>query len=115
WKTCFNLYMQRTEQGRRLLIDSLAATLDGTRWGPAKLLIDQQAQALRMSADRLDLAPLVQSVRALAPLPEGVTVALEALQPRGRLHNLQVTYQSDAEPHARWRYAANLTDVAFDP
>jgi uncharacterized protein (TIGR02099 family) len=111
----FNLYLQRTEQGRRLLVDSLAATLDGTRWGPAKLVIDQQAQVLQMSADRLDLAPLVQGVRALAPLPEALSVALEALQPRGRLHNLQVTYQPGAEPHARWHYAANLADVAFDP
>src|SRR5690606_21214692 len=111
----FTLYLHRTEQGRRLLVNTLAATLDGTRWGPAKLVIDQQAQVLQMSADRLDLAPLVQGVRALAPLPEALSVALEALQPRGRLHNLQVTYQPGAEPHARWHYAANLADVAFDP
>ena len=110
----FNLYMQRTKQGRRLLVDSLTTTLDGTRWGPARLVIDQQAQGWQMTADRLDLAPLVQGVQALAPLPGAVIEALEALQPRGRLHNVQVTYRPDAELHARWRYAANLANVAFD-
>ena len=107
------LYYQRTAQGRRLFVESLAVTLGEQRWGPAQVLLDERADGWQLSADRLDLAPLAQGVRALAPLPEKAAEVLDALQPRGVLSNLQLTYRPQAEPAERLRYAANLAGVAF--
>lgn len=55
----------RTDTGFQLQLDSLAATLDETRWGDARLALDYQAEddehqpQWKLRADRLHLTPLV--------------------------------------------------------
>ncbi|KHL69629.1 hypothetical protein SF06_17020 [Pseudomonas flexibilis] len=108
-------YFEPGPNGRRLLVDSLAVTLDGTRWGEARLRLEEQRDTDRwdLASDRLSLAPLVPLVQQLAPLPEPAREWLQALRPEGQLRNIQLSYQPDAEPAERLRYTLNLEGVGF--
>lgn len=102
-------------EGRRLLVDSLAVTLEGERWGEARVNVREWRDEGRweLSADRLNLAPLLAVIEGLAPLPRVSREWLRALRPEGRLHNLLVNYRPEAEPSERLRYSLNLEQVAF--
>ena len=108
-------YFEPGSKGRRLLVDSLAETLDGTRWGEARLQVEEHRDEGRweLSTDRLSLAPLVPLVQQLAPLPEAAREWLEALRPEGRLRNVRLHYQPSIEGAERLRYSLNLEQLGF--
>lgn len=108
-------YIDRNEQGYRLLLDRLAFDLDGERWGDARIQLQQgQAQQhWRLQADRLAIAPIATLVRALAPLPPTAADTLTALQPNGTLRNLQLDYYPQMESPQRLQFAANLDRISI--
>ncbi len=108
-------YIDRNEQGYRLLLDRLAFDLDGERWGDARIQLqqDQAQQYWRLQADRLAIAPITTLVRALAPLPPTAAETLTALQPNGTLRNLQLDYYPQMESPQRLQFAANLDRISI--
>ncbi len=108
-------YIDRNEQGYRLLLDRLAFDLDGERWGDARIQLqqDQAQQHWRLQADRLAIAPIATLVRALAPLPPTAAETLTALQPNGTLRNLQLDYYPQMESPQRLQFAANLDRISI--
>lgn len=108
-------YIDRNEQGYRLLLDRLAFDLDGERWGDARIQLqqDQAQQYWRLQADRLAIAPIATLVRALAPLPPIAAETLTALQPNGTLRNLQLDYYPQMESPQRLQFAANLDRISI--
>ncbi len=108
-------YIDRNEQGYRLLLDRLAFDLEGERWGDARIQVqqDQTQQHWQLQADRLGIAPIATLVRALAPLPPAATETLTALQPSGTLRNLQLDYRPQMESPQRLQFAANLDRISF--
>ena len=108
-------YIDRNEQGYRLLLDRLAFDLDGERWGDARIQLqqDQAKQHWRLQADRLAIAPIATLVRALAPLPPIAAETLTALQPNGTLRNLQLDYYPQMESPQRLQFAANLDRISI--
>ncbi|MDL0441194.1 YhdP family protein [Stutzerimonas frequens] len=108
-------YIDRNEQGYRLLLDRLAFDLDGERWGDARIQLqqDQAQQHWRLQADRLAIAPIATLVRALAPLPPIAAETLTALQPNGTLRNLQLDYYPQMESPQRLQFAANLDRISI--
>ena len=112
-------YFQRTKQGFELLLDDLAFSQGEARWGQAQLgLSHYQENAERegqwsLGADRLDLAPLLPLIDALAPLPEQAATVLRSLQPHGALSNLQLDYWPQREGPTRLQFASNLENIGF--
>ena len=108
-------YIDRNEQGYRLLLDRLAFDLEGERWGDARIQVqqDQTQQHWQLQADRLGIAPIATLVRALAPLPPAAAETLTALQPNGTLRNLQLDYRPQMESPQRLQFAANLDRISF--
>lgn len=108
-------YIDRNEQGYRLLLDRLAFDLDGERWGDARIQLqqDQAKQRWRLQADRLAIAPIATLVRVLAPLPPTAAETLTALQPNGTLRNLQLDYYPQMESPQRLQFAANLDRISI--
>ncbi|WP_439859638.1 YhdP family protein [Pseudomonas sp. MBLB4136] len=114
-----NAYMNRTAQGFQVLLDDLALSRSDERWGEARLALSylqdsaEAEEQWLVSADRLDLAPLVPLVAALAPLPEQAMQLLEQLQPHGAVHNVQLDYRPRSEGDKRLQFAANLERIGF--
>lgn len=106
-------YFEPEDGGRRLLVDSLAVTLDGRRWGEARVSLRENEGRWELSGDRLSLGPLVPLLTGLAPLPEASREWLQGLRPSGRLNNIRVSYQPQAELADRLRYSLNLDQVGF--
>jgi uncharacterized protein (TIGR02099 family) len=112
-------YFKRTEQGFELLLDDLAFSQGETRWGEVQLgLTHYQETAERepqwsLGADRLDLAPLLPLIDALAPLPEQAATVLSSLQPHGAVSNLQLDYWPQREGANRLQFASNLENLGF--
>lgn len=112
-------YLDRDAQDYRLRLESLAFSLEQTRWGPAQLLLRQQtgssaaAEQWQLQADHLQLEALAQLALRLAPVPEQAAVWLAGLDPRGQLSNLQVDYRPQQTDAGRLRFAANLESVAI--
>ncbi|MFC5693948.1 YhdP family protein [Pseudomonas sp. GCM10022186] len=112
-----NAYFSRTAEGYQVLLDSLAANIGKQRWGEAHIRIDQKAgeqPEWRLSADRLDLGPLLPVVDALVPLPEQAAAALAGLKPRGALRNLSLFYRPRQQGARRLEFSSNLDGVGFD-
>jgi len=114
-----NAYFQRSDKGFSVLLDSLALNLGETRW-QSRIQLQQsnsaeQVQELwHLQADRLDLTPLTPLLDALAPLPEGVAKAVDALKVTGVLHNVLLDYRPQETGDQRLSFAANLERVGFD-
>jgi len=114
-----NAYFEHRAEGFSLQVKSLAFSLGPTRWGDVQLSLSQQADSpqaqerWQLSADRLDLGPLVPLVEALAPMPETAEAILAGLQPQGRLRNVQLDYRPQAPGPERLQFAANLQQVGF--
>ncbi len=112
-------YLERGADGYRLLLDSLAASLGETRWGPVRVALREQRETAevhgewRVSADRLDLQPLLPLALALAPLPDAATQALTALSPRGSLRNVDLHYRPQREGNQRLTFSSNLERIGF--
>ncbi|HBX54273.1 YhdP family protein [Pseudomonas sp. UBA2684] len=114
-----NAYFTRTEQGFEVVLDDLALSQGDTRWGEAQLgLTHQQDSASAeeqwlLSADRLDLAPLLPLVEALAPLPDKHIALVHSLQAHGAVSNLHLDYRPRTEGAKRLQFAANLDGIGF--
>jgi uncharacterized protein (TIGR02099 family) len=114
-----NAYFTRTASGFNVLLDDLAFSRDGQRWGDARLALTQQAESAelqeqwQLSADRLDLAPLQPLVTALAPLPDNALALLNQLKPHGALRNIQLDVRPGLTDSKRVQFAANLQQVGF--
>ncbi|WP_371926354.1 YhdP family protein [Pseudomonas sp. D(2018)] len=112
-----NAYFTRTDEGFQVLLDSLAANIGETRWGEAHLRLDHTAgerPEWALSADRLEVAPLLPVVEALIPLPEAAAAAVAGLKPRGALRNLSLHYRPLQEGAKRLDFSSNLDDVGFN-
>ncbi|WP_339545754.1 YhdP family protein [Pseudomonas sp. RA_35y_Pfl2_P32] len=114
-----NGYFQRSAEGFRLSLDSLALNLGETRW-ETRLQLQQtastdKAQELwHLEADRLDLTPITPILNALGPLPEGVATAVERLKVTGTLRNVLLDIRPEATDDSKFSFAANLQQVGFD-
>lgn len=114
-----NAYFERTEQGFELLLDDLALSQGETRWGEVQLAVshrqdsEDDEEQWSLSADHLDLAPLLPLVSALAPLPDKAMALLETLQPQGALRNIKLDYRPQVEGDKRLQFAANLEHIGF--
>lgn len=114
-----NGYFQRSAEGFKLSLDSLALNLGETRW-ETRLQLQQtssteKAQELwHLQADRLELTPLTPIINALGPLPEGVATAVERLKVTGTLRNVLLDIRPEATDDSKFSFAANLQQVGFD-
>lgn len=112
-----NAYFTRTDEGFQILLDSLAADIGKQRWGEANLRLDHKAgeqPEWSLSADRLDVAPLLPVVDALVPLPEQAAATLAGLKPRGALRNLSLHYRPRQDGAGSLVFSSNLDDVGFN-
>ena len=118
-KLALNAYFQRSDKGFSVVLDSLALNLGETRW-QSRIQLQQshaaeQVQELwHLQADRLDLTPLTPLIDALAPLPEGVAKAVDALKVTGVMRNVLLDYRPQETGDQRLSFAANLERVGFD-
>ncbi|MBU1330517.1 MAG: TIGR02099 family protein [Gammaproteobacteria bacterium] len=115
----FNAHFQRSDQGFEAIVDDLAFSQGETRWGDVRVgLVQQRDNAAHeerwsLGVDRLDIAPLVPLVEALAPLPETARTLLATLKPHGRVAQLSLDYRPAREGAQRLQFAANLEAVGF--
>ncbi|MET1079214.1 MAG: YhdP family protein [Pseudomonas sp.] len=114
-----NAYFRRRAQGFDLLLDGLAFSRDDQRWGEVQVGLVRQDETAdvheqwQVTADRLDLAPLLPLIEALAPLPAELVAALGTLQPHGALRNLKLDYRPRLTGGDRLRFAGNLERLGF--
>ncbi|MGY2290487.1 YhdP family protein [Pseudomonas sp. SDO528_S397] len=112
-------YLQRNDDGLKVLFDSLAMNLGETRWESHLQLQQTKAketagETWRLQADRLDLTPITPLLNALAPLPEGVAKTIDHLNATGTLRNVWVDFRPDEAGDKRVSFAANLDRIGFD-
>lgn len=113
----FTAHFSHTPAGYRFVLEELGLDYRERRWGPALLAVEHQHETdevqpeWRISADRLDLAPIAHAVNALAPLPEAAREVLLTLQPQGALRNLQLDWRPQREGAKRLEFAANLERI----
>ena len=114
-----NGYFQRSAEGFKLSLDSLALNLGETRW-ETRLQLQQTAttektqELWHLQADRLDLTPITPILNALGPLPEGFATVVERLKVTGTLRNVLLDIRPEATDDSKFSFAANLQQVGFD-
>ncbi|NQD79087.1 TIGR02099 family protein [Pseudomonas sp. CrR14] len=114
-----NAYFERKDDDFDLLLDDLAFSQGDNRWGEARISLGHQAakgdasQRWSLSADRLDVGPLVPLVEGLAPMPENTLDLLQTLKPHGALRNLTASFRPEIEGPERLQFSANLERVGF--
>ncbi|UQY36005.1 TIGR02099 family protein [Pseudomonas fulva] len=114
-----NAYFERKGDDFELLLDDFAFSRGDHRWGEARIALghqagkDDQPQRWTLSADRLDIGPLVPLVEGLAPLPDNALQLLQILKPHGGLRNLNASFQPELEGPERLQFSANLERVGF--
>jgi uncharacterized protein (TIGR02099 family) len=114
-----NAYFTRSDEGFQLLLDDLAFSREQTRWGEARIALRyRQREALRpaqwqLSADRLELGPLLPLVERLAPVADNLHELLQRLQPHGGLRNLRAEWRPELPGAQRLRFSANLERIGF--
>jgi uncharacterized protein (TIGR02099 family) len=114
-----NAYFTRKKQGFELLLDDLALSQGDKRWGEVQLSLRQQPGSQEVeeqwlvSADRLDLAPLLPLIEGLAPLPDNGMQLLSSLNPHGALRNMTLDYRPQVEGAKRLQFAVNLERIGF--
>lgn len=112
-------YLQRSDTGLKVLLDSLAMNLGDTRWESRvqlqqTLATDKDQEVWKLQADRLDLTPITPLLNALAPLPEGFAKTIEHLKATGLLRNVLVDFRPQDSTDQKVSFAANLERVGFD-
>lgn len=112
------LHARRQADGYDWLLQDAGFEQGESRWREELLAVRQRADATgaaawQVLAPRLDIAPLVPLVEALAPLPELAREILADLQPHGLLRNLTLDIRPAAEPAERLAFAANVEAVGF--
>ena len=114
-----NGFFQRSAEGFKLSLDSLALNLGETRW-ETRLQLQQTSstentqELWHLQADRLDLTPITPILNALGPLPEGVATTVERLKVTGTLRNVLLDIRPEATDDSKFSFAANLQQVGFD-
>lgn len=114
-----NAYFERNGDDFDLLLDDFAFSRGDNRWGEARIALGHQAarndqsQRWKLSADHLDVGPLVPLVESLAPLPDTALELLQTLKPHGGLRNLNASFQPEVEGPERLQFSANLERVGF--
>ena len=114
-----NAYFERKGDDFEILLDDFAFSRGDHRWGEARIALghqagkDDQPQRWTLSADRLDIGPLVPLVEGLAPLPDNALQLLQTLKPHGGLRNLNASFQPELEGPERLQFSANLERVGF--
>ncbi|NRH27292.1 YhdP family protein [Pseudomonas sp. MS19] len=110
-----NSYFAANEQGFTLRMADLGLRIGEERWGKVQLGITRKVaeDTWQLSADQFDVTPLVPLVTALAPLSENGRKIIETLQPHGKLNNLQLAFNPQAELARRLSFSANLDKVGF--
>ncbi|WP_263223988.1 YhdP family protein [Pseudomonas alabamensis] len=112
-------WVDRRDEGLRLTVDALSATVGQTSLS-SRLLVRQQTgpqpadETWLIDADTLPLTPLTPLIDALAPLPEAARTAVDALQVTGTLRNVKLQVRPKVEGNQRLSFAANLEQVGFD-
>lgn len=112
-------YLQRSDTGLNVLVDSLAMSLGETRWESRMqlqqtLATEKALEVWKLQADRLDLTPITPLLNALAPLPEGFAKAVEHIKATGLLRNVLVDFRPQDSSDQKVSFAANLERVGFD-
>jgi|GEM_PF-35530 len=104
--------LKRDNNGLQLRLDKSIAQLAGKDWQAIQLAASEKQGAWQLQADRLELAPLL-ALLAQAKLPDAARAWLAGLKPRGLLRNLQLSYQPDAAPLERLKFASNLQNISI--
>lgn len=112
-------YLQRSDTGLKVLVDSLAMNLGDTRWESRlqlqqNLATDKDQEVWKLQADRLDLTPITPLLNALAPLPDGFAKAVAQLKATGTLRNVLVDFRPQDTSDQKLSFAANLDRIGFD-
>ena len=112
-------WVERGEQGFKVVLDSLAMNFDETRWETRMQLqqfgaTDKEPARWHLQADRLDLTPITPLLDSLAPLSDGVAKVIDQLKVTGTLRNVLVDYRPDAKDDQRLSFAANVQQVGFN-
>ncbi|NVZ72727.1 YhdP family protein [Pseudomonas costantinii] len=112
-------YLQRSDRGLNVLLDTLAMSLGDTRWESRlqlqqRLATDKDQEVWKLQADRLDLTPITPLLNALAPLPDGFAKTLEHLKATGLLRNVLVDFRPQDTTDQKISFAANLERIGFD-
>ncbi|CAM3292227.1 TIGR02099 family protein [Pseudomonas floridensis] len=114
-----NAWLERTDKGLDLKLDSLAMSLGSDRW-ESRIHATQTAatpdseELWHVEADRLDLTPLTPLIDSLAPLPDKAMAVVDGLKVKGGLRNVLLDYRPQAIGDKRLSFAANLDKVGFN-
>jgi len=107
-----NGHLKRDVAGLQLRLDKSAATLQDSDWSAMQLAAKEQQGIWQLQIDQLELAPLLTLLHE-AKLPESAHAWLTGLKPEGTLRNLQLSWQPDAPPLSRLRFAGNLQNLSI--
>ncbi len=112
-------WVQRADQGFKLVLDSLAMNLGKERWETRMQLqqfaaTDKEQERWHLQADHLDLTPITPLMDSLAPVPEAAAKVIDQLKVTGALRNVLVDYRPDATDDQKLSFAANLQQVGFN-
>ena len=112
-------WVERGEQGFKVVLDSLAMNLGDKRW-ETRMQLQQFAandpahERWHLQADHIDLTPLTKLMDSLAPVPQAAAEVIDQLNVTGTLRNVLVDYRPHAPDDQKLGFAANLQQVGFD-
>lgn len=117
--TSATLYLDQTEHGYDMRLDSLAFSLGEERVGPIQMQGAYQSNNAdglwQMRLDRLQVAPLNQLAQALLPANQVIPRRwLSGLQPQGSLYNLEASFDTTQAPGTRLKFAANFSEIGIE-
>ena len=112
-------WIERGEQGFKVVLDSLAMNLGDKRWETRMQLQqfaanDPAQERWHLQADHIDLTPLTKLMDSLAPVPQAAAEVIDQLNVTGTLRNVLVDYRPHAPDDQKLGFAANLQQVGFD-
>ena len=112
-------WVERGEQGFKVVLDSLAMNLGDKRWETRMQLQqfaanDPAQERWHLQADHIDLTPLTKLMDSLAPVPQAAAEVIDQLNVTGSLRNVLVDYRPHAPDDQKLGFAANLQQVGFD-
>ena len=112
-------WVERGEQGFKVVLDSLAMNLGDKRWETRMQLQqfaanDPAQERWHLQADHIDLTPLTKLMDSLAPVPQAAAEVIDQLNVTGTLRNVLVDYRPHAPDDQKLGFAANLQQVGFD-
>lgn len=108
-------YLDRSEQGFRLLLQNLTFALDDHAWPESTLVVqrDSTHEQWHVETDRLPVEPMAALLYGLLPMPDVASTYLTGLAPTGLLRNVRLAYRPQALLAERLTYEANLDAVSI--